>query len=319
MPGKKTAKIKNDNPNLGFGNSYSEVASKRMINRDGSFNVKRDGLNYFTSLSLYHSLLDISWPRFFLFSALYYFILNAIFAVLYLIVGADSIGGSPTDSFYQHLLDAFFFSVQTSSTIGYGHLIPGNNLANIIVTLESFIGLLSVAVITGLLFARFSKPTAKILFSKNALISPFNDISGFMFRIVNVRKNQLLEMEAEVNVVINEIVNGKKARKFHKLELEYSRIPFFPLSWTIVHPIDENSPLKDITKDTLSEADPEFLILLKGIDDTFNQYVYSRSSYKASEVIWGAKFNSIVQRNDSKKHLSIDIAGLNSFDKVKLN
>jgi len=304
--------------NLGFGSTANEESKERLINKDGSFNVKRKSLNYFTSLSLYHSLLDMSWPKFFGLSAIYYSILNIIFAALYLLVGSDAIGGSPSGTFSGLLLNAFFFSVQTSSTIGYGHLLPGNTLANIIVTIESFIGLLGVAIITGLLFARFSKPNAKILFSENALISPFQDKKAFMFRIVNARKNQLLEVEAEVNLAINQIIENKSIRKFHKVELEYSRIPYFPLSWTIVHPIDNNSPLKNLDKDGLVKADPEFFILIKGVDDTFNQYVYSRSSYKISEIVWGAKFKSIVDRNESKKKFTIDIGNLSTFEKVDL-
>lgn len=310
---------KKNESNLGFGSSISREDSGRMINKDGSFNINRKGLNYFTSLSLYHSLLDMSWFRFFGLAAFYYIVLNVFFAFLYVLIGTDAIGGVHSDTFLTHFLNAFFFSVQTSSTIGYGHLLPGNTHANIIVTIESFIGLIGVAIITGLLFARFSKPTAKILFSENALISPFKDKTGFMFRIVNARKNQLLEMEAELNLAINEVIDGKNIRKFHKLDLEYSRIPFFPLSWTIVHPIDEKSPLNKLTKQNINDADPEFYISLKGVDDTFNQYVYARSSYKIHELVWGAKFTSIVDRNESKDKLTIDIGNLNSYEKVEIN
>ncbi len=306
-----------DKSNLGFGSAISENSRQRLINRDGTFNVKRKGLSYFTSLSLYHSLLDMSWPSFFGLTALGYMLLNIVFAILYLIVGANAIGGDSGNSFFEHLLNAFFFSVQTSSTIGYGHLLPGNTSANIVVTIESFIGLLGVAVITGLLFARFSKPTAKILFSKNALIAPYNDITAFEFRIVNARKNQLLEMEAEVDLLMFTNENGKNVRKFLRLDLELSKLTFFPLSWTIVHPIDKDSPLFEMSEKDLIEADPEFYILLKGVDDTFNQYVYSRSSYKMADLVYGAKFESLIDLQTKDKLITIDVSKLGEFKKIE--
>lgn len=304
--------------NLGFGSAISTDSRQRLINKDGSFNVKRKGLNYFTSLSLYHSLLEITWPKFFGLTAIGYIILNLIFAFIYLLIGNDAIGGTPSQTLSEHLLNAFFFSVQTSSTIGYGHLIPGNTSANIVVTIESFIGLLGVAIITGLLFARFSKPNAKILFSENALIAPYKDVTAFEFRIANARKNQLLEMEVEVDLAMFIKDKGKLVRRFHKLELELTKLTFFPLSWTIVHPIDDKSPLFRMKKNELEEADPEFFILLKGVDDTFNQYVYSRSSYKISEIIYGAKFANIFSLQEKEK-VVIDIGKLSEFTKFELN
>lgn len=308
---------KNDS-NLGFGSAISGKFRQRLINRDGTFNVKRKGLNYFASLSLYHSLLEMSWFNFFGLAALGYILLNIVFAFIYLVVGSDAIGGTPSLTLSEHLLNAFFFSVQTSSTIGYGHLIPGNTYANIVVTVESFIGLLGVAIITGLLFARFSKPTAKILFSDFALIAPYKDKTAFQFRIVNARKNQLLEMEAEVDLLMFTMENDKRVRSFIRLDLEISKLTFFPLSWTIVHPIDKDSPLFNMNKDDLVEADPEFFILLKGVDDTFNQYVYSRSSYKIIDIIYGAKFESLIDLQTKNKRITIDIAKLSEFKKIDL-
>jgi inward rectifier potassium channel len=304
--------------NLGFGSAISGNSRQRLINRNGTFNVKRKGLNYFTSLSLYHSLLEISWFKFFGLAALSYFVLNVIFAFIYLVVGSDAIGGTPSQTLSEHLLNAFFFSVQTSSTIGYGHLIPGNTYANIVVTVESFIGLLGVAIITGLLFARFSKPSAKILFSENALIAPYKDKTSFQFRIVNARENQLLEMEAEVNLLMFTTENNKRVRSFTRLDLEITKLTFFPLSWTIVHPIDKDSPLYNLNEEELVEADPELFILLKGVDDTFNQYVYSRSSYKISEIVYGAKFESLFDLQTKDMRVTIDIAKLSEFNKVEL-
>lgn len=307
-----------DESNLGFGSAISSNTRQRLINRNGTFNVRRKGLNYFASLSLYHSLLEISWLKFFSLAAVSYIVLNIGFAILYIIVGSDSVGGTSSLSFAENLLNAFFFSVQTSSTIGYGHLVPGNTYANFIVTIESFIGLLGVAIITGLLFARFSKPSAKILFSHHAIIAPYKDSTAFEFRIVNVRKNQLLEMEAEVDLLMFTNEGGKRTRNFSRLDLEISKLTFFPLSWTIVHQINENSPLYKMSQEDFVKADPEFFILLKGVDDTFNQYVYSRSSYKITEIVYGAKFESLIDLDTDDKLVAIDIAKLSEFKKVNL-
>ncbi len=304
---------------FGFGKIASEENRVRLINRDGSFNVERKGLNFFTSLSLYHFLLDISWPKFFSLIAFGYVLMNLFFTSIYMVIGISAISGHDSSSFWELFANSFFFSVQTSSTIGFGHLLPGNLISNIVVTVESFVGLLSVAVITGLLFARLSKPNAKIIFSKNALISPYKDAKAFMFRIVNARENQLFELDGEVNLILQKIIDGKSQRTFHKLDLEISHLTFFPLSWTIVHPIDSHSPLYNFSEKDFIESDPEFYIFLKGVDDTFNQYVYTRSSYKMSEIIYGAKFESIFDLHKAGEKISIDISRLSHFKKVTLS
>lgn len=299
---------------LGFGSAVSETNRGRLINKDGSFNVHREGLNFFTSLSMYHHLLTTTWPRFIGWASLGYFLMNLVFAFAYLLFGKTALGGFKSGDFLDELSQAFFFSVQTSSTIGYGHITPVSNGANILVTLESFTGLLGIALVTGLVFARFSRPTANILFSKNALISPYKDISGFMFRIANARKNQLIELSAQLHFSHIVVENGKQSRKIHRLELELKKIPFFPLTWTIVHAIDKKSPLYRVSPEQLVESNAEFLILLTGLDDTFNQTVFSRSSYKAEEVIFGAKFRRIYNQAQQNGPVVVDLGQLNDYD-----
>jgi len=247
-----------------------------------------------------------------------YLLMNIFFACIYLLIGNNAISGQDSSSLGELFVNSFFFSVQTSSTIGFGHLSPGNLISNIVVTIELFVGLLGVAVITGLLFARFSKPNAKIIFSETAIIAPYKDYKAFMFRIVNARENQLFELDGEVNLILQKKINGKSQRTFHKLDLEISHLTFFPLSWTVVHPIDSNRPLYNFTEKDLIESDPEFYIFLKGVDDTFNQYVYTRSSYKMSEIVYGAKFESIFDLHKTGEKISIDISRLSRFEKVQL-
>ncbi len=307
-------KIQDESSDLGLGRVVTDKSRQRMVNKDGSFNVHKKGLNFFTSLSLYHDLLAMSWGKFVLTASLGYFLMNFCFAVAYLLFGADALQGPKPSTFLGEFIRAFFFSVQTASTIGYGNITPGSLSANILVSLESFVSLLGLALCTGLVFSRFSRPTAKILFSDNAVVAPYKNISGFMFRIVNARKNQILELEAQVHFSYITEKEGRRSRKFHKLELERTKIPFFPLTWTIVHPIGKDSPLFRMTHEELIRAEAEFMILLTGIDDTFHQTVFSRSSYKAEEIVFNAKFVRIYDSVDNQGPITIDIDKLSQIE-----
>jgi inward rectifier potassium channel len=307
---------KTDPSDLGFGRVISEESHLRLINKDGSFNVKRKGLNFFTSLSIYHSLLTMEWWKFIGLASIGYLFLNIGFAFIYLVFEPGALEGTDAATFSAEFLRAFFFSIQTSSTIGYGHVFPESNSANFIVALESFAGLLGFAIITGLLFARFSRPNAKILFSENAIVAPYRDITAFEFRIVNARKNQIIELQAQLTFSRMEKGGDHMIRKYHRLDLERNKVPFFPLTWTIVHPIAEDSPLKAITQTELINSQAEFLILLTGTDDTFNQTVHSRFSYRADEIIFGAKFTNIFEYGKDGHHITVDVGRLSDIEKV---
>jgi inward rectifier potassium channel len=179
---KRMSAKQNEQADLGFGSVVAGESRQRLVNKDGTFNVTRKGLNFLTSLSIYHSLISMSWWKFILIASLGYFLMNVCFAFAYVFFGPEALEGPHAATFIGELFQAFFFSVQTSSTIGYGHITPGSTMANILVTLESFIGLLGLALVTGLVFARFSKPTAKILFSRTAIIAPYRNIIGYSAR-----------------------------------------------------------------------------------------------------------------------------------------
>ena len=308
--------LRTDSSDLGFGRVISEESHLRLINKDGSFNVNRKGLNFFNSLSIYHSLLTIEWWKFIGLASLGYLLLNIIFAFIYLIFEPGALEGTEAATLSAKFLRAFFFSIQTSSTIGYGHVFPESTSANFIVALESFVGLLGFAIITGLLFARFSRPNAKILFSKNAIVAPYHDINAFEFRIANARKNQIIELQAQLTFSRMEKAGNHLIRKYHRLNLERDKVPFFPLTWTIVHPIDDDSALKNITQNELIKSDAEFLILLTGTDDTFNQTVHSRFSYRADEIIFGAKFSNLFEYGKDGHHITVDVGRLSEIEKV---
>lgn len=308
---------KEQNSDLGFGSVVSGNKNFRLINKDGSFNVFRKGLNPLGSLSIYHYLLTTTWPRFLYLSLLGYISLNVFFALLYVAFGREALFGEAVTGFTEEFLRAFFFSVQTATTIGYGHITPSGIIPNLIVTIESFVGMLGFASITGLLFARISRPHAKLQFSEKALFAPYKDnLRAFEFRIANTRSYELIELEALVTFSWMEEMNGVKKRRYERLPLERSKVPFFPTFWTVVHPIDDASPLNNITFEKLVEIDAEFLILLKGTEEAFSQTVHRRYSYKAEEVVFNAKFSSIFIKDSSNNFVSVDISRLGEYEIV---
>jgi inward rectifier potassium channel len=305
------------NLDLGFGSLVARESRKRLLNRDGTFNVRREGLEFWQSLSAYHYFLTISWPRFLTYVGAAYVFLNALFAALYVIAGAHALTGFENEPGPLRFRGAFFFSVHTLATIGYGNIAPQNVAANVLVTVESLVGLLGFAVVAGIVFARFARPTAQIMFSDRALISPYRDKTAFMFRIVNLRSNQLVELEAKVMLARRKRDSLTAAeREFLPLKLERDRVAFFPLAWTIVHPIDDFSPLRGMDEEALRNSDAEFLILLNGFDETFSQNVHTRSSYTGDEVVWGGKFKSMFNMRDEDGEMSIDIRKLHDFEVV---
>jgi inward rectifier potassium channel len=223
---------------------------------------------------------------------------NVLFAGAYLACGRGALHGAEGMTRGAQALDCFFFSVQTLATIGYGRLSPVGLPANILVAVEGFLGLLGFAMATGLAFARFSQPRAKVLFSDTAVIAPYRGGAAFEFRIINERQSQLIEVEAKVMFSCMEIHEGRRVRRFHLLSLERSKVTFFPLQWVIVHPIDESSPLRGVTAESLRSAEAEFLILLTGIDEAFAQAVHARASYQYDEVAVGARFVDMYQPSE---------------------
>jgi inward rectifier potassium channel len=303
-----------DDRDLGFGTVVIQQSRQRLLNRDGSFNVVREGLNPLTSLSLYHDLLTTTWPRFLVMVVLFHLVTNAVFGLAYMACGPGALSGMTATSPGDRFLEAFFFSIQTFATIGYGVMSPRSLSAHVLVTVESLVGLLGFALATGLLFARFSRPTAKILFSDVAIITPYRGITAFEFRLANARSNELMDVQAKV--LLSLFKPGRKGREFLSLKLERDQVLFFPLSWTVVHPIDETSPLYGLGPEDLAAAQAEFLVLLTAFDETFSQTVHTRSSYLAEDVVWGATFTNVFKpaRGDGK--LAIDVGHLSEIQRM---
>ena len=313
LPDSANFTVRAEPQDLGLGSVIGRANEKRILNRDGTFNPQRRGMSFLRSLSAYHRLLTISWPKFLSAVALSYVAANAFFAVIYMLCGPAALAGPVPGGTSSIFLRDFFFSVHTLATIGYGNVVPASLSADIVVAVESLIGLLGLALWTGLLFARFSRPIAALIFSEQAVIAPYRDKTAFMFRTVNGQSNQLVELEA--TVLFSRIVNGM--RKYDAMVLERSGVVFFPLSWTLVHPIDEQSPMYKCTPDELDRTDAEVLILISGTDETFSQIVHGRTSYKPSEIVFGYKFASIYEPLE-EGIASIDVRRLSEVEKAAL-
>ncbi len=241
---------------------------------------------------LYHWLLTLSWPRFLLLITLFYLTVNTLFACLYLIAG-DGIANAEPGSFK----DVFFFSIQTLSTVGYGALYPKTLYAQIIMAFEVWTGLLSITILTGLMFVRFARPTARVLFSRVAVICPFDGIPTLMFRAANQRDNRILEAQVRVSFVHNEVTReGHELRRFYDIHLLRSQTPIFGLSWLVMHPIDQNSPLFEATLESLRDEEAEIWVTLTGLDETFSQTIHTRYAYQVADILWNMRFVDIFSR-----------------------
>jgi inward rectifier potassium channel len=210
--------------------------------------------------------------------------------MLYLACGVNSLVSTSPGMGLHPFWRAFFFSVETLSTIGYGNIVPVTLAANVMVTLEALAGLIGFAIATGLVFARFSRPTANMLFSSHAVIAPYQGIHALEFRVANGRSNELIEVSAKVVLSRFEEVDGVHTRRYYPLSLERDGVVFLPLTWTVVHPIDEQSPIHGETPQSLRESSAEVLVLLKAFDETFSTIVQTRTSYTYDDIVWGARF-----------------------------
>jgi inward rectifier potassium channel len=285
--------------------------TKRLINKDGSFNVVKTGADLNTK-DLYHFLITISWTKFFLLVVLAYIVLNIFFSLLYFLMGAGSL--IATRGVSQNIyLKLMVFSFQTFTTVGYGNIYPDGVGVDIIAAFEALTGLMSFALFTGLLYGRFSKPTPKILYSQKAIVAPYQGINALQFRVANQRKNNVIELEARVLAALTE-ENFKK--KYYELKLERYSVTFFPLSWTVVHPMDEDSPLSQFPLDELEKRQLEVMILMKGFDETFSQVVYSTHSYTFDEIVWGAKFQNAFATTP-KGDVVLNLKNLHLFDELE--
>jgi Inward rectifier potassium channel C-terminal domain/Ion channel len=303
--------------NTGFGANASDYGG-RFLNKNGQPNIQKKGVGLLERISWYHAMLSLPRWKFLLILFTFFIIANFIFACIYYSIGVEHLIGMNTGSELEKFGEAFFFSAQTFTTVGYGRISPSGYLASTIAAFEALIGLLSFAIATGLFYGRFSKPTAYLKFSGNAIIAPFKEGTALMLRIAPFKNTTLTDAEAKVTLGMSVEENGKVANKFFPLQLEYDRVNALTLSWTIVHPITEDSPIYGFSAADFENTRGELMIFIKAFDDMFSNTVVARSSYTFKEIIYGAKFNPMYYRNEEANKTVLDIEKLNSFTEADI-
>ncbi|MFK7809117.1 MAG: ion channel [Saprospiraceae bacterium] len=286
---------------LGLGTKV--VSLQRFIRKDGSFNVTRVGVKTWAP---YQSLVESSWKQLIVTVVIYYIFINLFFALCFVGIGVESISGIEPKGFGDNLASAFYFSVQTFTTVGYGSLNPITMASNLLAGFIAFIGLLSFAIATSLIYARFSKPKAQIIFSEKAVICNYRKGKALMFRIVNRRNHKIIDLKTAVFASWIDRKKGTPRRNFRNLGLERTQIFLFPSNWTIVHPITEESLLFGKTKEELRRINLEIIVQVKGYDESYNQTIHSNSSYIAEEMIWGERFKSMVTADEEGTVVHVD-------------
>lgn len=298
--------------NTGFGINSSDYGG-RYINKKGLPNVEKKGVGYFERISWYHILLDMPRLKFFLSIVAFYIVVNILFGFLYYIIGIQELEGIPTGSEVKNFWEAFFFSCQSFTIGGYGRISPTNLVINSLCALEALLGLLSLAVVTGLLYGRFARPRAYLRFSENALLAPFQNKNAIMFRVAPFKNTSLTDAEVKVTLGLELEENGKMVNKFYPLALEYHKINSLTLTWTIVHPISEASPFYNFIEDDFRNSKGEIIVILKAFDDMFSNIVVTRTSYTLSEIILGAKFNPMYHKSKEGNKTLLHLDKLNSY------
>ena len=309
-------KIKNNSTttaNTGFGTNASSYGG-RLINIDGSPNIEKRGIGFFQRFSWFHSMLSISAGRFFLTILFFYITVNLIFTLIYYAIGVEHLIGLKTSSEAEKFMEAFFFSTQTYTTVGYGRISPSGFAMNAVSSFQALIGLLSFAVATGLMYGRFSRPKAFIKFAENALIAPYKEITGLMIRLAPFKNTTLTDAEAKLTLVLMTEEDGKTTNRFFNLDLELSTINALTLSWTLVHPITDESPLYNFNEADFKNTKGEMIVFVKAFDDMFSNTVIARTSYTLEEVRYAVKFIPMFHRDNEKNTTILDLNKLNLFE-----
>ena len=307
-----------EDKNTGFGSNASSYGG-RLLNKDGSPNIKKSGVGLIERFSWFHTMLSIKASHFFLTILFFYITVNLLFTFLYLAIGVEHLTGIHATTIAEKFQEAFFFSTQTFTTVGYGRVSPIGFAINVVSSFQALVGLLSFAVATGLMYGRFSLPKAYIRFSKKALISPYEEKTGLMIRMASYKNTAALtDVEAKVTIAMIVETNGKMTNEFFNVKLETNKINALALSWTLVHPIDEDSPLFNFTEKDFANTKGEILVYIKAFDDTFSTSVMARTSFTFDEVSYGYKFVPMYNRNDTGTTTVIHLEKLDEVERRSL-
>jgi inward rectifier potassium channel len=302
-------RLKNRQKEYGFGNT-TFANNQRIINKDGSFNVNRIGLNFFDKFSLFHFMINSKWITFISLVVLGYFLSATFFAMIYYTLGISHFNGVVVLDKISIFLEFFFYSTQTFATVGYGRINPASATASLVSSVDALTGVLYFAIVTGMLFARFSMPKTKILFAENAVVAKYQEGTAIMFRIANQLPQPL--QNASVRVIASYIMKEQlNTRQYFELQLERNEIVFFATSWTIVHPITEESPFYNLSINAFNELEPEFLMQLKVYDPSYNQDVFINTSYRKEEFEWHKRYAPILVSTEKNNY--IDFSQFNTL------
>jgi inward rectifier potassium channel len=311
--------LSKENKDTGFGTNAADSYGGRFLNKDGTMNMRRDGISIFKKISIFHRMLTMPLWRFITVILLFYFAINLAFAVIYIVIGVEQLEGIRSAGIWQNFKQVFYFSTQTFTTVGYGRVSPVGDAANVISSIEALTGFLSFAIATGLIYGRFARPRSYLVFSENALISPFGDKTALMFRLASYKDNHnLTDVDVLINLGMLVSENGNKPEyKFYRIELERSKIESLVMNWTIVHPIDEKSPLFGLTAEDMKNADVELYILIRGYDEVFSSVVQQRTSYIYSEILHNRKFTPMYRESEDGKTSILEMDKLDDHVAVK--
>ncbi len=300
--------------NTGFGPN-SGVEGGRLVNSDGSNNLRKRGIPLWERTSIYHTLLRMERTNFFLSIFVFYTAINLSFAFIYLLTGVEHlVGVDKTNDVLEKFAEAFFFSSQTLTTVGYGRVAPNGMITNCIASLESLLGILVFAVVTGLIYGRFSRPRAYLLFSSNLLIAPYKDGKALMARVTTYKNNHLTDAEATITLAVHVKEGEKTLTRFYPLALEISKIGSLALSWTIVHSITEESPLYGYDQQQINDSKMEVILNIKAFDDHFSNMVQQRTSYTYKQVIYGARFLPMFERASDGEYTLLELDKINAHE-----
>ncbi|MBS1509499.1 MAG: transporter [Bacteroidetes bacterium] len=313
---KKINPFSKQNNDTGFASNSNDVGG-RFINKDGSYNLQKEGMPFYRRFSLFHDMLNLPLWKFITIIFLFYVAVNLVFATIYFLIGAKELEGLTHGNDWQVFKEMFYFSTQTFTTVGYGHVNPAGDGANIVAAIEALTGFLSLAIATGLIYGRFSKPRSYLVFSDHALVAPYKNGTGLMFRFAAFKdKHALTDLEIRVNVGLLLAENGKPDYKYFTLNLERTRVESMPLSWTVVHPIDADSPFHGFNEDDWRNTDVELYVNLRGFDDVFSNFVQQRTSYTYSEILFNRKFIPMYRESDDGKTTILELHKLNMHKEI---
>ena len=271
---------------LGWSSTVEE-AEGRVLNKNGKFNLIRKGEQY----HIYHLMISMTWLQFFSFIFVTFTLVNGFFALVYYIIGSENLSGFVSKGFFLDIVNLFHFSVQTMTTVGYGAMHPTGIATGVVASLEALVGLMSFAIVSGLMFGRFSNPKAEIKYAKHMLMTRMGDKPVLQARIANKLSHDLFDVRARILMLHNERNDdGTIVKRYKTLKLHIDNISFLPMNWTITHFIDSDSPLYKMTRKDLDEQKVEFLVLITAFDDSFSQVVHSRSSYVSGELLFNEQW-----------------------------